>query len=86
MDIVIISIVSLIAIAGHVWLYRWVKFKVQEGAVLEVLGNDHSADGLTEAAIAVAAQLHVDRINEICERSRQITRSDSGHWHCHPSR
>jgi ABC-type transporter Mla maintaining outer membrane lipid asymmetry ATPase subunit MlaF len=86
MDIVIISIVSLIAIAGHVWIYRWVKFKVQEGAILEVLGNDDSGNGLTAAAIAVAAQLHADRINEICERSRQISRSDSGHWHSDRSR
>lgn len=80
MDIAIITIVSLLAIAGHVWIYRWVKFKVHEGAILEILSNDHSGAGLTDAAIATAAQLHADRINAVCERSKQITTTDSGHW------
>jgi len=80
MDILIISMVSLVAIAGHVWIYRWVKFKVHEGAVLDVLTNDQSSSGLTAAAIAAAAQLHADRVNAVCERSKQITTNGSGHW------
>ena len=80
MDIAIISIVSLIAVAGHVWIYRWVKFKVHEGAVLEILSHDPAGAGLADAEIATTAQLHVDRINVVCERSKQITATDSGHW------
>ena len=80
MDILIISMVSLVAIAGHVWIYRWVKFKVHEGAVLNVLTNDQSSRGLSAATIAVAAQLHADRVNAVCEQSRQITSNGSGHW------
>jgi len=80
MDIAIITIVSLIAVAGHVWIYRWVKFKVHEGAVLQILSDDHSGAGLAAAEIATAAQLHVDRINAVCERSKQITATNSGHW------
>lgn len=80
MDIAIVSIVSVIAVAGHVWIYRWVKFKVHEGAILEILSSDHSGDGVEDARIASAAQLHVDRITAVCERSKQITATGSGHW------
>ena len=80
MDILIVSMVSLVAIAGHVWIYRWVKFKIHEGAVLNVLTNDQSSGGLTSAAIAVTAQLHTDRVNAVCERSKQITTIGSGLW------
>jgi len=80
MDIAIITIVSLIAVAGHVWIYRWVKFKVHEGAILEILSHDHAGAGIADADIATTAQLHVDRINAVCVRSKQITTTASGHW------
>ncbi|MEP6390184.1 MAG: hypothetical protein ABJ056_09710 [Halioglobus sp.] len=81
MDMVIISIVSLAAIAGHVWIYRWVKFKVHEGAIVDILSNNSS---LCDADIAVKAHLQVDRVNTVCERSKQITPNGSGHWQCSP--
>ncbi|MEP4485666.1 MAG: hypothetical protein ABJ013_08565 [Halioglobus sp.] len=77
MDMVIISFVSLAAIAGHVWIYRWVKFKVHEGAILDILSNNSS---LSDADIAEQAHLQIDRVNTVCERSKQIVAIGSGHW------
>ncbi len=80
MDKLIIAIVSLIAIAGHVWLYRWVKFKIDEGAILNFLeqGTAHSC-----ADIATAASLKEERVRKICNRSLQLCENNKlpDHWH-----
>tara|TARA_R110002094_G_scaffold56240_7_gene67251 strand:- start:192 stop:473 length:282 start_codon:yes stop_codon:yes gene_type:complete len=34
---VIVALVVIIAVAAHVVLYRWVKFKIQEGVILQFL-------------------------------------------------
>lgn len=33
----IVALVVIIAVAAHVVLYRWVKFKIQEGVILQFL-------------------------------------------------
>jgi len=86
MDIAIVGIISLIALAGHVWIYRWVKFKVHEGVVLEILSNAPGRTGRTAEDIAAQAQLQDDRIIAICERSKQISASSSGHWQTNTTR
>lgn len=69
MDKAIIAIVSLVAIAGHVWLYRWVRFKMDEGALLNALenGQPHSSGEL-----ASGTSLKVDRVQQVCTRSPLI--------------
>ena len=32
---IIVALVVIIAVAAHVVLYRWVKFKIQEGVILQ---------------------------------------------------
>ena len=34
---IIVALVVFVAIAAHVALYRWVKFKIQEGVILQFL-------------------------------------------------
>lgn len=75
MDTVIVSIVVVIALAGHVALYRWVRFKIDEGIILQYL-REHasSADPARHAADSIATQtgLAEDRIDQVCRRSRQL--------------
>ena len=34
---IIIAVVVVVALAAHIALYRWVKFKIQEGVILQFL-------------------------------------------------
>ncbi len=40
----VIALVVLVAVAAHLALYRWVKFKIQEGVILQFL-RDAGEDG-----------------------------------------
>ena len=75
---IVITLVVSVAIVAHVLLYRWVRFKIQEGVILQFLrdardegGPDHHhAD-----AIAARTGISVGRAIAVCRKSTQI-RSD----------
>lgn len=77
-DQIVIAIVVVIAIAAHVWLYRWVRFKIDEGAIIQFLkdGSDQPCHG--GEAIAAHTNIAVGRVSAICERSREIRRYADG--------
>ena len=72
---IIVALVVLVAIAAHVALYRWVKFKVHEGVILQFLRDaveggapdHHHAD-----AIAAHTQLSAKRVAVVCRKSVEI--------------
>ena len=81
----IIALVVLVTVAAHVALYRWVKFKIHEGLILNYLrsageegtSNYHHAD-----AIAGHTQLTAKRIAVVCQNSGQIhpDPNSENHW------
>ncbi|MAA87382.1 MAG: hypothetical protein CME39_06970 [Haliea sp.] len=72
---IIVALVVIIAVAAHVVLYRWVKFKIQEGVILQFL-RDAREDGAPahHHAVAIAAhtQLSPERVATVCARSKDI--------------
>ncbi len=72
---IIIAIVVLVAIAAHVALYRWVKFKIQEGVILQFL-RDAAESGAPDhhhaEAIAAHTELPVARVSAVCRKSADI--------------
>jgi len=72
---IIIALVVLVAVAAHVALYRWVKFKIQEGVILQFLRDareggapdHHHAD-----AIAAHTEMSVERVASVCRKSAEI--------------
>ena len=72
---IIIELVVLVAVAAHVVLYRWVKFKVHEGVILQFLRDareggapdHHHAD-----AIALHTEISVERVASVCRKSMEI--------------
>lgn len=80
MDYLIIGLVSFIAIAAHVWLYLWVKFKIDEGVVCKFL-EDAQATGTSSAqaleTVAAGTQLSPARVLRLCQHSARIDLGDS---------
>jgi hypothetical protein len=72
---VIVMLVVVVALIAHVALYRWVKFKIQEGVILQFL-RDAAEEGAPDhrhaTAIAVHTQLSAERVATVCARSKEI--------------
>lgn len=72
---VIIALVVLVVVAAHVALYRWVKFKIQEGVIQQFLrdaGESGAPDHHHADAIAAHTGLSTQRVAAVCNRSRDI--------------
>ena len=72
---IIIALVVLVAIAAHVALYRWVKFKIHEGLILQFLrdaGEDGVPDHHHAEAIAAHSGVPVKRVTMVCLKSVEI--------------
>ena len=72
---IIIVLVVLVAVAAHIALYRWVKFKIHEGVILQFLRDaveggapdHHHAD-----AIAAHTDISAKRVELVCRKSTEI--------------
>ena len=76
MEKIIIAAVVIVTIAAHVLLFRWVKFKIDEGAILQLLRattDDNSPGRYPTPAIITRTQLPPARVTFICRKSREIT-------------
>ncbi|MCX2982028.1 hypothetical protein EYC98_14285 [Halieaceae bacterium IMCC14734] len=70
-----IAFVVLVAVAGHVALYRWVKFKVQEGVILKFLREAReqgAANSQHVDAIAAHTEIVAKRVAVVCRKSAGI--------------
>ena len=71
----IIALVVVVAVAAHVAIYRWVKFKIHEGVILQFLRDSveggapdhHHAD-----VIAEHTKLSAMRVEIVCRKSAEI--------------
>ncbi len=72
---IIIALVVVIAIAAHIWIYKWVKFKIHEGAILKVL-QEFSDGGNTgfcsTEEISSQADIKAERVSAVCNKSDGI--------------
>jgi hypothetical protein len=71
----IIALVVLVAVAAHIALYRWVKFKIHEGVILQFLrdaGESGAPDHHHVDAIAAHTEISVARVAAVCRKSAEI--------------
>ncbi len=72
---IIIALVVVVTIAGHIALYRWVKFKIHEGVILKFL-RDAKADGASASFqahdIAAHTEISSERVVVVCGKSADI--------------
>jgi hypothetical protein len=72
---IIIAVVVLVAVAAHVALYRWVKFKIHEGVILQFLrdaGESGAPDHHHADAIAAHTDISAKRVALVCRKSAEI--------------
>lgn len=72
---IVIALVVLVAVAAHIALYRWVKFKIHEGVILQFLrdaGEGGAPDHHHADAIAAHTKLSVERVVLVCSKSGEI--------------
>lgn len=72
---IIIAIVTLVAVAAHVALYRWVRFKIDEGVVLQFFRDSDEAgqpNCHSTGAISTHTSLPPQRIIRVCDRSGEL--------------
>lgn len=85
MEKLIIALVVVIAAAAHVILFRWVKFKIDEGVVLQFL-RDANDEGLPNChstqTIAAHTNITAGRVLVICSKSGEISphAGEDGNW------
>lgn len=75
MDVIIIAAVVIVAIAAHVLLFHWVKFKIDEGVILQFLRtttDDNNPGRHPTHTIITSTQLPPARVAFICRKSREI--------------
>ena len=71
----IVIAVVVVVLAAHVGLYRWVKFKIQEGVILQFLrdaGEAGAPDHHHAEAIAAHTEISPQRVAVVCIKSPQI--------------
>ena len=72
---IIIALVVMVALAAHIALYRWVKFKIHEGVILQFLrdaGELGAPDHHHADAIAAQTEISPQRVAFVCKKSPQI--------------
>lgn len=72
---IIVALVVLVTAAGHIALYRWVKFKIHEGVILQFLrdaGEAGAPDHHHADAIAGHTKISARRVALICRKSVEI--------------
>ena len=61
---IIIAVVVVVALAAHIALYRWVKFKIQEGVILQFIRDAGETGAPDHQRVAVVCgkspQIHAD--------------------------
>ncbi|ARU87956.1 hypothetical protein [Pseudomonas sp. M30-35] len=75
---IIIAVVVIVSLAAHYWLYRWVKFKIDEGVVLKCLEDAKTTSGdahLSSQSIAQHTQMKLQRVATVCQQSPKIQHS-----------
>lgn len=72
---IVVLIVVAVALAAHIALYRWVKFKIHEGVILQFL-RDAAGSGAPDhhhaEAIAAHTGLSAGRVAVVCRKSAEI--------------
>ena len=69
---VVLVIVICVSVGAHVWLYWWMKFKMDEGAITRCLKDSDSS--LTSKVISSRVSMNVERVERLCNKSQEIRR------------
>ena len=69
---IVIGLVVVIALGGHWWLILWIKFKVDEGAILNLLKQAKTQTFHRVEQIADPLKMAQKRVAMVCNKSQKI--------------
>lgn len=72
---ILIGLVVAAIIAGHGWLYRFVKFKMDEATIIEFLQSSDQLSFRSTEAISSDTNLTSERVAAVCSKSKSIKRN-----------
>ena len=76
---VILGVVILISLCAHIWLYRWMKFKMDEGAIIRYLKDAQEIQEIKQDRqipfedIALNISMDLERVKTVCAKSKELT-------------
>lgn len=81
-EYLVLTLVVIISIAAHVWLFLWIRFRIDEAVVVKCLEEDSGCGGLSAEAMAQRIDYKAERVAAVCEKSSKILCLDSaaGLW------
>ena len=71
---IVIATVVCVVIAAHVALFRWVKFKMDEGAILKFLQEEESKFCSVQT-ICSSTGITTGRVATVCSKSKSIEKN-----------
>jgi hypothetical protein len=71
---IIITIVVAVVLGAHVWLFMWIKFKIDEGTILKFLNEFDDKSGSSVETIVANTRIAQDRVATVCTHSKMIKR------------
>ena len=73
-DQIVIAIVVALVLGAHVWLFMWIKFKIDEGTIIKFLKELDDKSGSSVETIAASTSIAQDRVAAVCTNSKIIKR------------
>ena len=81
-DKILIGFIVAVVLGAHLWLFLWIKFKIEEGSIIKSLKQDKDNNYSNEDAISLDAGITVNRVVTVCTKSKLIKRNATakGSW------
>lgn len=68
----VIGVFVIVVIAVHIWLFKWIRFKVDEGVILKCLRESEESTFLGSEVISASTNISAKRISFVCNKSKEI--------------
>lgn len=75
---IILAAIIIVSLIAHIWIYRWIKFKMDEGAVLRYLKDLPQTNSSEKTHINMPSKvaelitMRESRVIAVCEKSADI--------------
>ena len=79
---ILIGIIVVVFLGAHLWLFLWIKFRVEEGSIIKSLKEVKDVNCSNEETISLDTGIAVNRVITICTKSKIIKRNamEKGSW------
>jgi hypothetical protein len=74
-DKILLGIVVAVVLGAHLWLFLWIKFKVEEGSIIKSLKEEKDKNSSSEEMISLDTGIAVNRVVTVCTKSKLIKSS-----------